>query len=237
MPYFNLGKNKEFLFIHIPKTGGTSVMKYIEDNHNIDMLQLHSVHHLRSNNENKINLKKIKIITPMDHMIYKTIYKFRDIFQIDLNNANIFTVVRNPYERCISALFYWKLINKNSTKEEVFEKIQMFLLHTKENNEDLRFLYYDNHTIPQYLFLLDEHNEILQNIKIMKTESLNQSMKDYGFNDFNVKCNNNIDTVNYYEYLNEDAIKLINNVYEKDFIIFNYEMITSTEKKNETNII
>ena len=37
------------------------------------------------------------------------------------------TIVRNPYERIVSDLFWYKLINKNSSQEEVFEKLNILL--------------------------------------------------------------------------------------------------------------
>ena len=66
---------------------------------------------------------------------------------------------------------------------------------------------------------------MIKDIKIFKTESLTKELVEYGCTDFDIftqtgKCDKNYDT-----YLNEDSIKLINEIYYKDFIMFNYEMI------------
>ena len=37
----------------------------------------------------------------------------------------------------------------------------------------------------------------------------------------------------YFNYLNKDSINIINKVYNKDFITFNYKKITDDIKKNE----
>jgi len=60
----------------------------------------------------------------------------------------------------------------------------------------------------------------------MKTETLNKCMIDFGFTDFNLNIQKNkYDNVNYYDYLNKESIKLINNYYDFDFKLFDYEKI------------
>jgi hypothetical protein len=46
-----------------------------------------------------------------------------------------------------------------------------------------------------------------------------------GYIDFNIYENVNNEKVNYYTYLNEKSIKIINDFYYYDFIIFNYNKI------------
>jgi hypothetical protein len=53
-------------------------------------------------------------------------------------------------------------------------------------------------------------------------------MKSLGYQDFNIVVNNNKLSVNYYNYLNNKSIELINDFYHFDFILFNYvKIITS----------
>jgi hypothetical protein len=47
-------------------------------------------------------------------------------------------------------------------------------------------------------------------------------MHNLGYTDFNVHTNNNAAKINYYDYLNGDSIKLINEFYDYDFTMFNY---------------
>jgi hypothetical protein len=52
-------------------------------------------------------------------------------------------------------------------------------------------------------------------------------MHGLGYTDFNryENVNENKHNINYYSYLNNDSIKLINDFYDYDFILFNYPKI------------
>ena len=154
---------------------------------------------------------------PLQHQFYTTIYKYRDIYNVNFNNIKVFSVVRNPYDRIISDLFFWRLINKNDSSEYVSNIIEK---HIKKNKE--------NHTAPQYLFLSDENENLIDNIKIFKTETLNQDNNILNkYLGFNIPINTDKNTIlnkDYSKYLNDNSISIINKYYEKDFYLFNYDM-------------
>lgn len=52
-------------------------------------------------------------------------------------------------------------------------------------------------------------------------------MKNLGYIDFAVYDNQNIYKVNYYDYLNNESIEIINKFYDLDFKLFNYDKILS----------
>ena len=207
MPYF---KNAHLLFIHIPKTGGSNIenffMNYLKQNPTINQLL--------SNNLNlKINNHSLQ------HMTYQEIYNNKDFFNINFDSKiKILTVVRNPYNRIISDLFYLKIANKKNNKNEIEKIIEKYL-----NNDHL----YDNHKLEQYKFLTDNDNKILKDIIILNSETLNDQMNELGFPEFSNFCNqtNTKITKDYYDYLNEASIKMINDYYKKDFEYFNYTML------------
>lgn len=209
MPYF---KNDQvnLLYIHIPKTGGTSLEYYFSQKYNI-LLNAKSLH-MFLDGETK---SKTNINTSLQHITYNTIKKYKEELNIDFNNIKIITAVRNPYERLVSDLFYYKKISVNSTKEYVFGAIQSYVVLS-----DL-----DNHNLPQYLFITDDNKELIPDIHIMHTETLAKDMHDQGFLDFNIHENANQSKVNYYDYLNDDSIRLINDIYDDDFRIFKYNKI------------
>jgi hypothetical protein len=72
---------------------------------------------------------------------------------------------------------------------------------------------------------MNENNELIPNIKILKTETLKNDLFHLGYADFNIKTNSNSNCMDYYSYLNEDSIILINDFYDYDFRLFNYDKI------------
>jgi len=78
----------------------------------------------------------------------------------------------------------------------------------------------------QYKYLLNYECNIANDIHIMKTESLQEDMVNFGFEDFDFNVNiTNRNKINYLDLLNNESIKLINEFYMKDLEYFNYKMI------------
>jgi len=203
MPYY---KEKKMLFIHIPKTGGTMIEHSIKEN---------TPQTLYSSPTNSLldfpyNQKSLQ------HQFYTTIYKFRNKLDVNFDNIKIFSVVRNPYDRIISDLFWFSLIKKDFTAEQVYNVIKNNYLY----RDDL-----DNHNEPQYKFIVDENSELIKNIKIFRTETLNESNDDLSkFVGFNINIRKEGINKDYSNYLNKDSISLINIFYKKDFELFNYKL-------------
>ena len=208
MPYY---KAINLLFIHIPKTGGTSVEYYLKQRHDQTLYS--------TGVDNHILFEKFKINTSLQHLTYKNICKYKNILDVDLNkDLKIITIVRNPYDRIISDLFFLNLIEENTTSDSVYKIIKKYIYNDC----------HDNHNIPQYEFLIDENEKIIPKLIIFKTESLTEDLQKYGFADFDLNFHKNklnIKKEKYNNYLNDDSIKLVNKFYKKDFELFNYEMI------------
>ena len=104
MPYFH-NDTINLLLIHIPKTGGTSLESYFSEKYDIP-LNLDSLYEdVEDNNflekETKIR-NHLEVNATLQHLIYRTIMKYKDFFKIDCNDLEIITIVRNPYERIVS---------------------------------------------------------------------------------------------------------------------------------------
>jgi len=136
------------------------------------------------------------------------------------NDMTFIASVRNPYDRIVSELFFLKKINKTFDQIRVFQVIKQFL-----NDKN----HYDNHKTPQYKFVINEKDELIKNLKIVKTESLDSDMEKLGYKSFtNARCKNVNTKYNKSKYsnlLNRESIELINNYYAKDFEYFNYSKL------------
>ncbi len=223
MPYFsNNNKEEKILLIHIPKTGGSSIEKYFSEKYNIPKLQKENLYdwYYRINDINDCSLQ---------HLTYTQIEDHQDILNNELNvninlndpNLKIIATVRNPYERLISDLFWFKKINENSTKEEIESVIRDFYLNSKNRRE------IDYHHRPQIRYVMSKDSRLISKIIIIKTEELSKKMRDIGYTDFGhwenycrEKKKRNIK-----DYFNKNSLKLVNDYYRSDFKVFNYDMM------------
>lgn len=212
MPYF-YNNDINVLFIHVPKTGGSSIEEYLSYKYNIKLDN--SSLYLFIQDKRLLN-ENMKINSSLQHLTYNQIVENNKVFNIHFNNIKIITIVRNPYERIVSDLFFHKLITKDTSKETVFDIINQYLISDK----------YDNHNIPQHIFITNGNKEIIPNIHILRTESLNNDMHHLGYTDFNLFSNVNPNKVKYADYLNNKSIEIINNFYHLDFVLFNYDKIS-----------
>ena len=112
-----------------------------------------------------------------------------------------FTYTRCPYDRIISGFFY-----KNSDKN--IDDFKIFIKNTLISYDfDISFDYMIIHYYPQYLFICDENLDI-SHVEINKIED-NENPRKYDL----------------LQYFDDESIHIINRIYEKDFLFFNYSMI------------
>lgn len=203
MPYY---KDIDTLFIHIPKTGGSSLEKYLSTK------SKQTLHCVGPRN----NLLPIKNVS-LQHQLYSTLYNNRNLIGVNFKSETlkIISIVRNPYNRLISDLFFFSLISAKHKPEVVFQIIKNYI-----------YVHRDNHNIPQYKFLYNEDGTIMNSkIKIFKTETLNDDLIQFGYKDFKISTNVNKHKIKvpYISLLNRNSIDLINRHYHKDFELFGYE--------------
>ena len=201
MPLF---KKIKLFFIHIPKTGGTSIDNFLYKKYNIER-----------NVENFFSSCPIKLNKhTLQHSTYEELVKYGKCLNIQINKYKLLSIVRNPYNRIVSELFYNGFIDINSTKEFVEIKIKDFL------EDDY---HYDNHKTPQYKFVTYK-NKLVKDIVILRTETLTEDMRKYGFADFDENANKTFrDKIDYMNLLSDKAKNIIYDYYKKDFELFNYD--------------
>lgn len=203
MPYY---PELNVLFIHIPKTGGSKIENKLKKIYKEELFSMIPNDIFPEPYQNK----------SLQHQLYVTLQKFPKLINFDLEKVKIFTVIRNPYNRMISGLFWRKLIKKTSKPDEVFEVIKNKYLY----RNDL-----DNHNLPQHKFITDSKGKLIPGIRIFHTETLNEDNEELNLflgaeiDIFHKKAN-----TDYSKYLNNDSIQLINEFYQRDFELFNFEM-------------
>ena len=214
MPYFFKAGSVNVIFIHIPKTGGTSIEDYFYKKYNVPK------------NETSLYSGYIKRHgVSLQHQSYQDIMNDRNV-TIHPENLQVIAAVRHPYERVISDLFYFNLIEANMTSDEV-EPILIDFITSNKNK-------FDGHNRPQWTFVAskDDTDAIDNDIVILRHESLHRDMHDCGFTDFDVRTNvNKKKHEPYVSYLTEHAINELNRVYAKDFVWFHYAQTIVGETK------
>lgn len=111
------------------------------------------------------------------------------------------TYVRNPYQRIISSYFY-KNPNNSIVDFRIF--IKRVLRYIDLSQYNLYLIYY----YPCYFFIYETINKLPEDIIIEKIEH----HKDIKIKQYNLTT-----------YYDQECISIINNIYEKDFELFNYE--------------
>jgi hypothetical protein len=220
MPYFH-NDIINILFIHINKTGGTSFEQYMSYKFNIYLnpKSLYGSQPWRNSIDAPLTDEEIKVrsvipeFSRLQHLTYQQILAGPKYFNINYTNITYITIVRNPYERIISGLFYDKLIKVDTTPDDVFIILKRFLMTQPDKNI----------AKPQYLFITDENGKLIPNLKILHTETLQADMVTLGYTDFDTNLNCNPHKVHYYKLLNNYSINLINDFYDVDFTMFNYK--------------
>jgi len=210
MPYF---PKHHILFVHIPKTGGTSIECCLGDYNGGTFVNPNVTLYTRYG-KNDIIPNPVFQSFSLQHQFYSTLYMYRKECDVVFDNAlRVVSCVRNPYDRAMSALFYHKLVTRGSSPEEVCVALDGFLRASPET--------YDNHATPQYKFITDDTENVYDNITVLRTETLSQQMKEYGFEIKRHLLRSKVPC--YDDYLNEDSRAMIRQHYEKDFTLFGYD--------------
>jgi hypothetical protein len=197
------------------------------DNKNNNLIEYRMFKRVRLMKDLEHSLQHITWLEMQEHknILWDT-DKQRDIVSNDLyqrNDCEIITVVRNPYDRIISELLFNGILTADTIRNQsgVYRKLKKYL--SKDDS-------FDNHKLPQFMYITDIHGELIENIIILRTETLTADMKHIGFVDFNYnlqtsKSNLVPKDTKYSAALNKKSINLINQYYKRDFELFGYTIL------------
>ncbi len=191
------------LFMHIPKTGGISLYRAIKH-------------------------PNVKI---KGHFIQNPFYLFlRDYLKSHpMYNTKIFTFVRNPWDRLVSAFFYLNkggrnICDKLDNKHFLAKYEGNFEHFVKEGVSQGKILK-QLHMIPQHQWICDYDDSVLADyvghFEALGTE-LGYASEYLGIPFKTLEHKNKSSHKPYYEYYDQEMIDIVAKAYEKDIKIFNY---------------
>jgi hypothetical protein len=188
-----ISHKKKFIFIHIPKTAGMTLINALESYQDED---------------------GFKFGHPPQS---------RYVDQFAVNEYYQFSFVRNPWDRLCSAFFFLKKGGINEDDRKACEKLNLktmsfadFVIKHDPYNSHLHFL-------PQHTFFNHDFNQVdimkFENLQ----SNFDLVCSKIGINAISLSHHNKTEKKHYSEYYNEDMIRAVQEKYSKDIQLFKYE--------------
>ena len=194
--------NKKCIFIHIPKTAGTSIEQFIKDNDKNPII-LTGVQDGRSRRH--FTALDIKLLFPD---LFKQYYKF--------------SVVRNPYDRLLSEYYWCKIPNVGYKFGKTKIEFLNYVSNVIKQKTYFTNIFHD-HFIHQYMFLYNHQNKLLVN-NLFKYEHLDSAIE---FIKKKLYINQNLNQLNKTTAEKTDwsieEKEIVYELYKKDFMYFQYK--------------
>lgn len=218
------------IFVHIPKTGGSSVEEFIMNHYGYERNECLLVHGFGID----LSINESDLIPyPVMHYRLKTILKIANSNKCVVDNSwTIFSIVRNPYTKFLSELFFqpftnfkynYHMLPDNAKGMYLDSCIDGYFNHPAKDN------YHSYHSLEQYKFF----ENVNVNYQIFKfEEGLENIVKKLGFEVkdkfphlLDMPSILNLPKPNYSKMFTPYLIETINTKYKKDFEIFGYDML------------
>ena len=194
--------SKKCIFIHIPKTAGTSIEQFI-----------------RNKGKNYLELIGVQYNRSLHHL---TAHEIKKMYPYQFNIYYKFAIIRNPYDRLLSE-YYWTPVKglgykSGKTKADFLYNV----INIVSKSKYLDNIYFD-HFIPQHMFVYEGKNLLVD--QLFKFESLDLAstviQKNLDIHEpFPVL--NKTDSSNRIYWTQRQKEKIYE-LYKKDFLMFNYE--------------
>jgi len=212
------------IHIHIPKTGGTAIEQFFHEIGDMTWGLESWVGQERRNGRwyeyQHLSLPELQSLSKSEYETYDS-----------------FAVVRNPYSRLLSDYIWRQAISQvyPESPTPAFASFDAFIRAIPKDinsnwtrhihNADQKEANFLIHIRPQYKYIIDAAENLLVD-DIFRFENLDQEIDKL----FNRYCLKNTKFIkphnrNLNEFFNRTTISIVNEIYEKDFQQFSYEML------------
>ena len=205
--------NCKVCFVHIPKTGGTSVREVIE------------------------KLDEREAIPKTFYAPHgKDLNKYINILN---SNPEIFrfTFVRNPWDRAVSSYLYMCAVNEINEKTTGFKKFISDYCNDcydhPNKNEEIKW-----HMIEQHLLVYDEQKPMVDSVgrfENLQTD-FNRILEKINIPPQSLPHKKKTKRKHYAKYYDAESRELVGRLYAKDIELFNYEFDCSPFKRNQAKL-
>jgi hypothetical protein len=243
-----ISHEKKFVFVHIPRTGGTHLKKILEPySNNPDVIPIDNC--LTTFNE----WAHHKSISTYLSYLSENRNQFKDSLESILTEYNFFTIIRNPWERALSYALHendgiferekfrevlfngttgfgghwgglddWRAHLINPHKKPTHKKWPLSIISFLSLNETLEFCYF-THGFRINSKFFDSLNYIRYENYYKEIPSLLDDLKiDYNKEDFKRKTNAT-NHKHYSHYYLDDEIEYVGKICSLDIKLFGYE--------------
>jgi hypothetical protein len=221
---------EKLIFVHVPKTGGSSVEEFIMNHYGYKRNECLLCHGFGID----LNSPEHDLFPyPTMHYKLKTILRIAEANKAQIDNTwTIFTIVRNPYYKFLSELFFQHYTSLKYNYHMLPDTAKGMYLNScidEYFNHPFKKNYHSYHSLEQYKFFED----VNINYQIFKfEEGLENIVKKLGFEIkekfphlLDISSNAGVPKPNYSKMLTPYLVETINTRYEKDFEVFGYKML------------
>jgi|TARA_B100000035_G_scaffold293764_1_gene283474 hypothetical protein len=207
MAYQILNNDNKFIYVHIPKTGGTTIQQVLNNDSNS----------VCNNLLGHVSLKSIKKVLDED----------------DYNEHISFTTVRNPWDLYVSNYHYLKQQNHNDSDFKKEYKILEsdsftdFIKFIHDNRDSL--IFNDEDKTPKWQQLLEWSFDGKKHVDyFIKLEELSEKkLREVGLNISYTHTKTNVSQHDHYSvYYNNETIDMVRDMHKDDIKYFNYKFET-----------
>jgi hypothetical protein len=219
---------KKLMFVHIPKTGGQTVLRYLKFEKNYKNFYGKKKHIREDTKHGKKTISGIEY----SHYTLNLYKKYLNLKEFKYS----FSFVRNPFDRLVSefhwrirsGISFWPLLNieLNLNNFEMFvQKLSEYKMSYSEENLILECHYYPQ---TKFIFLDSYFKNNKKNAKVEfigRFENFEEDLKKIGsiYNiDHVMPWKNYTVHENYKSFYNAHTKKLVEKIYETDLNNFNY---------------